>query len=221
MKKIIFVLLFMVAFVCAKTPMQLVREGACYWPAEAKNKETQEVVLKKGSPRYYTENGKGCSVKFSTKKIKEDDEIQEILIADWTVTEATKDGKNKFKGLTKFIVESRDGEEGLFPYETTVDCKGGVCKLLEETIISSITEMAKVLDVYDLSGMKGLWQRTFSIDKESALYYVNHAVAVETFETLMLQALFGSSGRISLDAFDPAYFVLMMRTSAMECPSLQ
>ena len=160
----------MVAFVCAKSPMQLVREGACYWPAEAKNKETQEVVLKKGCPRYYTENGKGCSVKFSTKKIKEDDEIQEILIADWTVTEATKDGKNKFKGLTKFIVESRDGEEGLFPYETTVDCKGGVMQCLDLHFARTVY-FADVFEFHKRFHFRTCLHRVFSLARKGSFYF--------------------------------------------------
>ena len=221
MKKVVFLFFVAFAFLWAKSPLQLVQEGACYWPAEKTNEGTNEVILKKGCLRYYTEKSKGCSVNFSTRKIKEDGEVQEILVANWLVSESTKDGKTKIKGSTKFVVDSRDGEEGLFPFETMVDCKGGGCKTLEESIISMVTEMAKIFDVYDLSGMKGLWNRTFSIDKESALYFVNHAVAEETFKKLMLRSMLGSGEKITLDALDPVYFVLMMGLSSMECPSIK
>lgn len=215
MKKIFVVLLVMIAFVWAKTPIQLVEEGACFWPAET-DKETGEVILKKGCPRYYTEKSQGCSVKFSAQNLEEDGETLHILIADWNVIEYKKDEKHKFKGTTKFVVDIRDGEEGLFPYEIKVDCKGGSCKLLEQTVISTITQVASALNVYDLSGMAGLWNRTFSIDKESALYYVNHDVV----KALMLQALFGARTNITLDAMDPMYFNILMVVSRGECPSL-
>lgn len=221
MKKLFLILFVTFVFSWAKSPVQLAKEGACYWPAEKTDKETKEAILKKGCPRYYTEKTNACSVKFSTQKVTEDDEVLQILTADWNVVESTKDGKNKLKGTTKFVVDTRDDEEGLFPYETTVDCKGRVCKVLEQTIVSTIAQMASVFDIHDLSGMGGVWNRKFSIDKESAKYYVNHDVTSEIMQNLMLQALLGGGGKVTLDAMAPVYFNLMMGLSANECPSLK
>lgn len=221
MKKIILLFLAMSAFLWAKTPMQLVQEGACYWPSKKTDKTTGEVIVTKGCPRYYTEKCNDCTVEFTTKKIKEDDDVFEILIVDWNIVKSTEDGKNKFRGTTKFVVDSKDGEEGLFPYETKVNCKGATCAELEQTITSSITQLAEICGIYDFSGMAGIWDRSFSIDKEAVLYYVNHDVTEETVKKFMLRSLAGGEENVSLGAVDPVYFNVMMNVSQMECPSLK
>mgnify|MGYP004447894887 FL=1 len=221
MKKTILIFFALVALSLGKTPVQLAKDGACFWPANKTDEETEEVVIKKGCPQYYSEKADGCSVKFSTKRITEDDEVFEILIADWNTTEITVDGKTKLKGTTKFVVDTRDGEEGLFPFEITVGCKGQACKLSEKTMTSMMSEIASIFGIYDLSGMGGIWNRTFSIDKEAAKYYVNHNVMQETVNTLMMQALLSDGQKVTLAEMDPVYFISVMSLSEKECPSLK
>lgn len=209
MKNIFLLILLIYSMGLAKTPMQLLKDGECYWP------KLGDEPLVKGCPIYWTKKSKGCSAKFTTKKIDGED----VLQVNWNAVEFTKDGKIKYNGKVKFVVDVlKSGKEGLFPYEVTVSCKGPTCKNLESLIISQLQLIARVFEIYDFSGAFGLWNRTFSIDMEEALYYTNHEIVKETFQKHLIEGAIRRSNTVSFDAMEPILFIYMMQVSRMECP---
>lgn len=203
MKKILLFIAVIISISFAKTPMELLKENACYWPRMPEKVENGELKLLKACPKLFSEKNKDGSVKFKTKKIDGDN----VLIVSWTRTETSQYGKNKITGTTKFVVGESMGKEGLYVYENKMDCKGYSCKFFDEQFQRELTLLGSVVQTFDISMVRGFWGRNYSIDKEEAVYFSLNDMMSKTVETLMMKSLMGSSV-ISFDALNPYVFVV-------------